>query len=87
MNNPLKGNRSSDLDENNNDNLSDVKNPIRWGILYIIFGIIGLAVSIYAVKNSFDIVPIFGTVMAGMSTGALSIFIIVYGYRIMKKDW
>lgn len=63
------------------------KNSMLSGIFYFILGLLGLAFSIFSGYYDFEnIVPLFGTVIAGILIGALSILIIIYGYRIMRKD-
>jgi hypothetical protein len=63
------------------------KRPKMWGSFYLITGIIGLGVSIYSGFYDFkNIVPLFGTVIAGVLIAALSILMIIYGFRLFKKD-
>jgi len=70
------------LPDSNNDDKSSV-----WGIFYLLVGIVGLAFSIFSGYYDFEnIVPLFGTVIAGVLIAALSILMIIYGYRIMKRD-
>jgi hypothetical protein len=62
--------------------------PRLWGFFYLILGISCLAFSIYTVLYDLEsIVPLYGTVMTGVLLGALSIFIIIFGYRIIKRDY
>jgi membrane protein implicated in regulation of membrane protease activity len=50
-------------------------------------GITGLTTSIYSgYYDMYNIVPLFGTVIAGVLIAALSILMIVYGYRLFKRD-
>ncbi|MGP8216927.1 MAG: hypothetical protein ACLQQ4_15275 [Bacteroidia bacterium] len=71
-----------------NDKTKSGKKQRQCGGVYIILGIIGLAFSIYSVGyDLLNIVPLYGTVMAGVLIGALSILIIVFGYRIIKRDY
>jgi len=73
--------------ENDIDLAGDVKSPKLWGFVYIILGIIGLATSLYSgYYDLYNIVPLFGTVVAGVLIAALSILIIIYGYRLIKRD-
>jgi hypothetical protein len=75
--------------ENKKDTKDDQppeKRPKLWGLFYLILGVIGLIISGYSVLYSLEIVPLIGSVTIGILIGALSIFIIAYGYRIMKKD-
>jgi len=72
---------------NNADTERGVKRQKFWGIFNIILGTTGLAASIYSGFYDFkNIVPLFGTVIAGVLIGALSILIIIYGYRLFKSD-
>jgi hypothetical protein len=64
----------------------DTKRPNVWGPFYLIIGLMGLAFSAYAIIHSIGMVPLYGTVVAGVLIGLLSIVIIIYGYRIMKRD-
>jgi hypothetical protein len=58
-----------------------------WGAFYMILGMAGLAASLYSgYYDLYNIVPLFGTVMAGLLTCAISILIILYGYRMMRND-
>jgi hypothetical protein len=63
------------------------KNPRLWGVIYIVIGVCGLAFSGYALIDSLSMVPLFGTVTAGMLIGLLSIIIIIYGYRVFKRNY
>ncbi len=77
----------SENKNDNPDNTPDIKKPTLWGVIYFILGITGLAFSIYGVVNCIDTtVPLFGTVIAGVLVGALSIFIIIYGVRVMERE-
>ena len=58
-----------------------------WGAFYIILGVIGLLGSVYAILSGVGIIPLIGTVTIGGFMGLLSIFIIMYGYGIIKKDF
>jgi hypothetical protein len=73
--------------EDDIDLARDVKRPKLWGFIYLILGIIGLATSLYSGYYDLNnIVPLFGTVVAGVLIAALSILIIIYGYRLIRKD-
>lgn len=64
-----------------------VKRPRLWGSFYLILGIAGLGASLYSGYYDLqNIVPLFGTVIAGVLTCAISILIILYGYRMIRKD-
>jgi hypothetical protein len=64
-----------------------VKHPKLWGFIYLLFGIIGLATSLYSgYYDLYNIVPLFGTVIAGVLIAAVSMLIIIYGYRLIRKD-
>jgi len=63
------------------------KRPKLWGSFYLIAGIAGLGFSIYyGLYDLRNIVPLFGTVIAGVLIAALSILMIIYGYRLLKRD-
>ncbi len=63
------------------------KRPKFLGSVYIIIGILGLAATLYSgYYDLYNIVPLFGTVVAGILTGAVSVLIIAYGYRMIRKD-
>lgn len=69
------------------DLIRDVKRPKLWGFICLLVGIIGLGTSLYSgYYDMYNIVPLFGTVIAGVLIAALSILIIIYGYRLLKKD-
>jgi hypothetical protein len=63
------------------------KSPKFWGVIYILIGINGLIFSAYALIDSLSMVPLFGTVTAGVLIGLLSIIIIIYGYRVFNRDY
>lgn len=73
--------------EKKKDEEPEEKNPRLWGVIYIVIGINGLVFSGYALIDSLSMVPLFGTVTAGMLIGLLSIIIILYGYRIFNRDY
>jgi hypothetical protein len=73
--------------ENNKHEEPEEKHPKLWGIIYILIGINGLTFSVFALVHSLGMVPLFGTVTAGMLIGLLSIVIIIYGYRVFKRDY
>jgi hypothetical protein len=63
------------------------KRPKVWGVFFMLAGITGLTTSIYSgYYDMYNIVPLFGTVIAGVLIAALSILMIVYGYRLFKRD-
>jgi len=63
------------------------KSPRLWGAFYMLLGIAGLAASLYTgYYDLYNIVPLFGTVIAGVLTCAISILIILYGYRMIRRD-
>jgi hypothetical protein len=74
-------------DEKNDLDSPEVRNPKRWGIFYIVLGIAGLCFSISIVLKSSDIVPLVGAVTSGALLGVLSLFMIILGYRVLKKDY
>ena len=74
------------INENSNEE-PEVKKPKFWGGLYVALGIGGLAYAAYLLINCRDIVPLIGAITAGVLIGALSIFMIVLGYRVIKRDY
>jgi hypothetical protein len=60
---------------------------ILWGALYIIYGIAGIIISILAIKSGFGIVEVIGPVIAGAFIGIISVFLMIYGYRLIKFNW
>jgi len=63
------------------------KRPKFWGSVYLIIGIGGLAACLYTgYYDLYNIVPLFGTVIAGVLIAAISVLIIIYGYRMMRRD-
>ena len=76
-----------DPNENNSVEEPEKRNPRLWGIIYVIIGIDGLAFSVYALVDSLGMVPLYGTVTAGVLIASLSILIIIYGYRIFNRDY
>jgi hypothetical protein len=77
----------SNLNENTDEEEPEVKNPKLWGIIYLLLGIAGLIYSGYLLANCNQIVPFIGAATGGVLLGALSIFLIVFGYRVIKKDY
>jgi len=75
-------------ESNDNFDLGDSpKRPVLWGSFCFIIGLLGLAFSIFSGYYDLEnIVPLFGTVIAGILIGLISILIIIYGYRIMRGD-
>jgi len=73
--------------ENKKEEEPEEKHPRLWGVIYILIGIDGLAFSIYALISSLGMVPLYGTVTAGVLIGLLSIIIIMYGYRVFNRDY
>ena len=73
--------------ESKKDEEPEEKHPKLWGIIYILIGINGLVFSVFALIHSLSMVPLFGTVTAGMLVGFLSIIIIIYGYRVFSRDY
>ena len=75
------------VNENNNDKEPEVKKPKFWGTLFIISGIGGLTYATYLLINCSNMVPMIGVIISGVLIGALSIFMIVLGYRVIKHDY
>ncbi|HTB31502.1 MAG TPA: hypothetical protein VK808_05720 [Bacteroidia bacterium] len=73
--------------ENNKNEEPEEKHPRLWGIIYMLIGINGLAFAVYALLRSLSMVPLFGTVTAGVLIGLLSFIIIIYGYRVFNRDY
>ena len=79
------------MDNSENDKTPELdqgdKRPKMWGVLYLVAGITGICISIYSgfydLKN---IVPLFGSVVAGILVAALSILMMIYGYRLLRRD-
>jgi hypothetical protein len=70
------------------ENDPEEKRPKFWGTFYLVLGIGCLAFSLYSIVYNFkSIVPLYGTQMTGALLGVLSIFMIIFGYRIIKKDY
>ena len=69
------------------DEEPEEKHPRLWGIIYILIGINGLVFSVFALLRSLSMVPLFGTVTAGMLIGLLSIMIIIYWFRVFNRDY
>ncbi len=62
--------------------------PKLLGSLYILLGLIGLVFAGYSLLNNRpDIFPMFGTAISGAFIGALSVVILIYGYRVFRKDF
>ncbi len=82
--------KSPESSENKNDNFDldiGTDRPVLWGSFCFILGLLGLAFSIFSGYYDFEnSIPLFGTVIAGILIGAISILIIIYGYRVMRKD-
>jgi hypothetical protein len=74
-------------EEKDMDDEAERKHPVLWGVAYIILGLIGLCFSAYALIGNMGIVPLYGAVTAGVLVGAISLLLIAYGYRIMRKDY
>ncbi|HTB05552.1 MAG TPA: hypothetical protein VK806_01280 [Bacteroidia bacterium] len=73
--------------ENNSNEEPEVKKPKFWGTIYFILGIVGLICSIYILWNCTNMVPLAGAATGGILLGALSILLIVFGYRVINKDY
>lgn len=74
-------------DETDMDDEAEKKNPKLWGAAYVVLGLLGLAFSVYALVSSFGMVPLYGTVTAGVLVGFISLVLIAYGYRVFKRDY
>lgn len=78
----------NDIDKKgNNEEQPEVKHPKLWGIIYIMLGLIGLFFSANLLMNSNEIVPLIGAITGGVLLGALSLFLLVLGYRVLNKDY
>jgi hypothetical protein len=75
------------MDNSNVNKDTPKKSPKLWGTIYIIFGMMGLASALYLIMHSEEIGPMLPTILAGSLLGALSIVAIVFGYRVMNKDF
>ncbi len=71
--------------ESNKNKPEDEKTTL-FGLFYFMLGIIGLASSGYALVYNLESIPIFETVIAGVLISALSILVINYGYRVIRRD-
>jgi membrane-bound ClpP family serine protease len=76
---------TTNKNEGNED--PEIRSPKLIGTIYIILGLVGLAFSVYALITTLGMVPLFGTVTAGVLIGLLSIIIIIYGYRVFRRDY
>jgi len=74
--------KESDIDDE-----AERKHPVLWGVAYIILGLLGLCFSAYTLLGSFGIVPLYGAVTAGVLVGVISLLLIAYGYRVIRKDY
>jgi hypothetical protein len=79
--------KMNNSDRNTNDEEAAERNPRLWGIIYIIIGVDGLVFSIYALLDSLGMVPLYGTVTAGILIGLMSILIIMFGYKVLRKNY
>lgn len=62
--------------------------PKLLGAVYIMLGIIGLGFAFLTLfSNLKDIYPVFGATISGAFVGALSVLILIYGYRVFSKDY
>ncbi|MGP8214935.1 MAG: hypothetical protein ACLQQ4_05175 [Bacteroidia bacterium] len=64
-----------------------MKNVKLRGSFCIVGGIIGLGFSVQILFNCSEITPLFGAITGGVLLGVLSIFIMILGYRIIKRDY
>lgn len=63
------------------------RRPNIWGPFYLVLGIGGLLFSIFSLWHHIaGIVPLYGTIMTSVLIGAISLLMLVYGYRVMKRD-
>ena len=76
---------NSDKEINNEE--PEEKKPKLWGAIYIVFGVVGLGFSAHIIINCNEITPLFGAITGGVLLGALSIFLIAFGYRVIKRDY
>ncbi len=74
-------------EEKDMDDEAERKHPTLWGGAYIVLGLLGLCFSGYALMGSGGIVPVYGAVTAGVLVGVISLLLIAYGYRVMRKDY
>lgn len=66
----------------------DIMHPKVLGTIYIALGILGIAFAAVSIFFDIkDIFPLFGTVLSGAFVGALSILVLIYGYRVFRKDY
>lgn len=72
---------------NKSEEEPEEKKPKFWGTIYILLGILGIAFSTYELIHSIGMVPLYGTVTTAILVGVLSILIIIYGYRVIKRDY
>jgi hypothetical protein len=75
------------LNRNKKDEEPEEKSPRLSGSICMILGVSGLAFSVYTLISSLGMVPLYGTVTAGVFIGFLSIIIIIYGYRVFNRDY
>jgi hypothetical protein len=78
---------STKKEDNELNDAPETKKPKLWGAIYLILGIGSLTFAIATLIHSFGMVPLYGTVTAAVLVGALGIFLIIYGYRIFRKDY
>lgn len=83
-------NTKGDNGEKQGDDFDVEKDSRRskiWGSFYLILGIGGLVFSIFSLWHDIGgIVPLYGTVMASILVGAISLLILIYGYRVIRRD-
>ncbi len=77
----------SNTDQNNRSDESEEKSAKIWGAIYICLGIIGLVFSAYLLINCGEITPLIGAIIGGVLFGVLSILVIIFGYRVIKRDF
>ena len=85
MNN-LKGNNSQKSIDDFNVEVISRRSNVR-GILYVVLGIGGLTFSIFSLcHNMLEMEPVYSTIMASITGGTVSQFILVYGYSIVRRN-
>ena len=70
-----------------NDEDPEEKRPKFWGTIYLLLGVIGIAFSAYELIYSIGMVPLYGTVTTAALVGVLSLLLMIYGYRVIKRDY
>ncbi len=77
----------SNPEQNTSNETEEERRSKIWGAIYIILGIVGLAFSVYFLLNCSEMAPLIGAIGGVVFFVLLSILVIIFGYRVINKDY